>query len=65
LSEEHRQAVVDLVPGAAGRVQLLDPNGSISDPIGGPPETYARCAEQIEAALKTRLEEILDEDRDW
>ncbi len=65
MSPEHREAVLDLVPGLAGRVELLDAAGPISDPFGGSDEEYRRCAEQIERAVQTRLEEFLDEDRDW
>ncbi len=65
MSPEHKQAVLDLVPAAAARVELLDPNGAIADPIGGDAATYRQCADQIERAIDQRLEEVLDEDRDW
>ncbi len=65
LTSDHRADVLDLVPGAAGRVHLLDAAGSIADPIGGGADDYARCAKQIERAVNTRLEEYLDEDRNW
>ncbi|MCK4341870.1 MAG: threonylcarbamoyl-AMP synthase [Phycisphaerae bacterium] len=65
MSPEHRRAVLDLAPGAASRVALLDPAGPVADPIGGGAEEYRACAEHIERALSTRLEEYLNEDRDW
>jgi len=65
MSDEHRDAVLRLVPGAAGRVELLDADGPVLDPLGGSPDDYRRCAEQIERAVKARLEELLDEDRNW
>lgn len=65
MSTEHRQAVLDLVPGAANRVALLDDAGPIADPFGGTDDTYERCAEHIRRAVFARLEEFLDEDRHW
>lgn len=65
MSPEHRGFVLDYAPAAADRVALLDPSGPISDPIGGGPGDYERCAGQIERAVSLRLMELLDEDRDW
>lgn len=64
MTPEHQAAVLDLVPAAADRTQLLDAR-AISDPIGHGAEAYARSAAQIEAAVQRRVEEILNEDRDW
>jgi protein-tyrosine-phosphatase len=65
MGPEHRQAVLDLVPSAAARVALLDPEGAVPDPMGGSADGYRRCAEHIQRAVDARLEEFLDEDRDW
>jgi protein-tyrosine phosphatase len=65
MSPEHRTAVLAMVPGAAGRVELLDPAVPVSDPIGGGPEEYRYCAAHIERAVAVRLKEFLDEDRNW
>ena len=65
MSLEHQAAVVDLVPSAASRVVMLAGNQSIADPMGGSAEDYRVCAEQVERAVHARLEEFLDEDRDW
>lgn len=65
MTSEHRQAVLDLVPAAAPKTELLDAGGSIGDPIGGPPEEYRRAADQIAAAVARRVEELVDEDRHW
>ena len=35
------------------------------DPIGGGPEEYRRCAQQIELGVEARLEEYVHEDLDW
>lgn len=65
MTQEHRQAVLSVSPGAGARVELLSSAGAVADPMGGPAEQYAECAAQIEAAVLERLEEFLDEDRDW
>jgi L-threonylcarbamoyladenylate synthase len=65
MSPDHRQAVLDLVPSAVDRVFALDENANVPDPIGCGPEEYRRCAEQIEKAVEARLEELVNEDRDW
>lgn len=65
MAPEHRAAVLELVPAAAGRVALLDEGGAVADPMGGMPEDYARCAAQIERAVQARVEELVHEDRDW
>ncbi len=65
MSDEHRRAVLELLPTAADRVQLLDPEGPVSDPFGGTLERYNACAEQIERAVRRRVEEFVNEDRDW
>lgn len=65
MSAEHRSAVLDLVPSAADRVFPLDAEGPVADPIGGGPEEYRACAAQIERAVDARLEEFVNEDRDW
>ncbi len=65
MSPEHRQVVLGLVPAAAPRVHMVDPDGPVADPIGGGPEEYRRCAEQLEQAVAQRLKEFVDEDRNW
>lgn len=65
MSPEHRAAVLDLVPAAAERVFPLDQQAPVADPIGGGPEEYRSCAAQIERAVEARLEEFLNEDRNW
>jgi protein-tyrosine phosphatase len=65
MSSEHRSAVLDLAPGAAGRVELLDPDGPVADPMGAGADEYRRCAAHIERMVEARLEEFLNEDRNW
>ena len=62
MTQSHRQAIVAQWPGAAERTRLLCADGSdVSDPIGGPLDRYQRCAAQIGAELKTRLDEMVIE----
>ncbi len=58
MTEAHRQGVLSLVPQAADKVVLLDPEGrDVQDPIGGGPEKYRSSAEQIRRAVQQRMEE--------
>lgn len=58
MTQAQCDSVVALVPEAADKTFLLDPEGDdISDPLGGGPERYAACAGQIEAAVQKRMEE--------
>jgi len=55
----HRQAILRRWPDAAARTQTVQPDASdVSDPIGGPISVYRECAEQIETALRARVEEM-------
>ncbi len=55
----HRQAILRRWPDAATRTQTLRPDaGDISDPIGGPISVYRVCAEQVESALRERINEL-------
>lgn len=65
MSPEHRSAVLDQLPAAAGRIELLDSQGPIADPMGGSADAYVQCAGQIERCVEQRVEELLNEDRDW
>lgn len=59
MTDEHVEAVVQIVPGAASKTQKLDPHAGIPDPIGGDRATYAEAAETIERAVAARLKELL------
>lgn len=59
MTRSHREAIVAQWPGAAERTRQLSADGSdIADPIGGDLTCYQRCAAQIQAALKPRLDEF-------
>ncbi|MCE9545348.1 MAG: threonylcarbamoyl-AMP synthase [Planctomycetia bacterium] len=56
MTRGHRDAIVTQWPSAAARTQLLRvDDGDVPDPVGGPVELYARCAEQIKAELAARI----------
>ncbi len=40
------------------KIERLDPDGDIPDPIGGPPEVYRETAERIRLAIERRFEEL-------
>jgi protein-tyrosine phosphatase len=55
----HRESIIAQWPSAAQRTWLLSVDGSdICDPIGLATDRYRHCAKQIEAALKTRVDEL-------
>jgi protein-tyrosine-phosphatase len=59
MSRAHREAILAQWPSAAQRTRLLARSGGdIFDPIGGPPERYQRCAEQIRIELQAQLDEL-------
>jgi protein-tyrosine phosphatase len=59
MTRGHRELVVRQFPQLADRVELLaGDGGDVVDPIGGGPEDYRRCAEQIESNLRRLLEEF-------
>jgi protein-tyrosine phosphatase len=60
LTKAHRQAIIRRWPEAASRTQVMRlDNGDIDDPIGGPAEVYTQCAQQIEQALRQRVETMV------
>jgi protein-tyrosine-phosphatase len=65
MTNEHLSAVLDLAPSASSKATVLDPDGPVPDPIGGGPDEYRHCAEQIERMIDIRISELLDEDRNW
>lgn len=59
MTENHRRAVIGRWPEAASRtLPLRADGGDIDDPIGGSVGIYRQCAEQVENALKQRIDEI-------
>lgn len=59
MTASHRERVLELLPEAEPRVELLDPaGGEIDDPIWGDEHVYLDCARRIEEALRRRANEI-------
>jgi protein-tyrosine-phosphatase/tRNA A37 threonylcarbamoyladenosine synthetase subunit TsaC/SUA5/YrdC len=62
MTAAQRAALVSQFPEAGGRVMLLSPERQdVIDPIGGPLETYRRCARQIRGHLAARLDTLLQD----
>lgn len=59
MTPAHAQAAVALAPDQAGKVALLDPDGSVPDPIGLGPEVYRQTAQRLDELIRARLEELL------
>jgi len=59
MTRGHREAILAQWPDAEPRTQLIcRDRRDVSDPIGGPPELYRRCAEQIDEQLAGWMTEI-------
>lgn len=60
LTRGHRDAILSQWPDADSRTLVLNPDGTdINDPFGGSLTDYRLCAAQIQAALYTRVREIV------
>lgn len=53
----HLQAVTALVPAAASKTQMLDPDSDIEDPIGGGELLYRELAQQLQQLIEKRIAE--------
>jgi len=58
MTQAHRNAVINLVPAAAGKTQCLDPNGDVEDPIGKGLTAYVNCAQRIHGLVRLRFDEL-------
>jgi protein-tyrosine phosphatase len=59
LTGAHRQAIIRRWPEVAHRTEVLRMDrGDIDDPIGAPAEVYIQCAQQIEEALRERVQHM-------
>ncbi|MFM8633568.1 MAG: Sua5/YciO/YrdC/YwlC family protein [Planctomycetia bacterium] len=55
----HRAAILAQFPEVGDRVAVLSPDRiDVVDPIGGPVETYRKCARQIDAHLASRIDTL-------
>jgi protein-tyrosine phosphatase len=57
MGRSHAQAVIALVPSAAEKVVMLDPDREIDDPIGGDLSLYQSLVGQLQTLIEHRLEE--------
>lgn len=55
MTRSHLAAVLDLVPSAAEKAVLLDPEGDIEDPIGKSGANYQNLASRMTALIRSRL----------
>lgn len=59
MTASHRAAILAQFPEAGDRVAVLSPDRvDVVDPIGGPVETYRKCARQIHAHLLSRIDTL-------
>ncbi|MGE5297327.1 MAG: L-threonylcarbamoyladenylate synthase [Solirubrobacterales bacterium] len=58
MTQTHCDQVTHLSPEAEHKCHLLALDGEVPDPIGQPQEYFNRCADYIEAAVKTRISEL-------
>lgn len=58
MGASHLQAVLALVPMAMDKVEMLDPDRDVDDPIGSDAAVYADLARRMEALLNRRLAQL-------
>ena len=59
MTEGHRTAILRRWPDSSIRIHTLRPDGKdIQDPIGGSANIYRECAEEVQTALRQRVDEI-------
>lgn len=59
MTRSHAAAALELDPGAADKVQTLDPTGrDVPDPIGQGPEVYTETARRLVDLISRRLKEL-------
>jgi len=63
MTNSHLDVLSNARPDLTGRMHLVTPNGrDISDPIGGGPEVYRECADQLTEAIQHITEELIRKD---
>ena len=58
MTQAHRNAVIELIPGAAVKTQCLDPSADVEDPTGSGLPAYIDCARRIHDLVRQRFDEI-------
>ncbi|MFT3786434.1 MAG: Sua5/YciO/YrdC/YwlC family protein [Tepidisphaeraceae bacterium] len=59
MGRAHGQGVAAIAPAVASRVQMLDPEGDVEDPIGGDLSLYSELARRFVDLIKQRLNETI------
>lgn len=59
MTGSHVEAARMISPGSKTRIERLDPDGDIPDPIGQSQDVYDRVASRIETLIPSRLRELL------
>ncbi len=59
LADGHRRQILEAYPHVAAKVQRLDEQGDVPDPIGCDVDVYRRCAEMIRRAVNKRMDEMI------
>jgi protein-tyrosine phosphatase len=57
MTDSHAEAVRAIMPAAASKVELLDPEGGIADPFGAGMDVYQACASRMRDLLAAKLKE--------
>jgi len=57
MTRAHREAIIEMVPSAAGKTHCLDPEADIEDPLGGGMESYVKCVGRLRSLIRWRLDE--------
>ncbi len=57
MGRSHAQSIQSISPAASSKLQLLNADGDIEDPIGADLETYRELAEQMQQFIHSRLKE--------
>jgi protein-tyrosine-phosphatase len=58
MTSAQRQAVIDMIPSAAGKTYCLHAQGDVDDPIGKGMQAYVDCAIRIRELVQLRLNEL-------
>lgn len=59
MTRSHRDVVLNMVPSATRRVELLLDGRDVQDPIGGTEAEYEECARILQEGIKARLREVI------
>jgi len=58
MARSHFDALVRMFPEARERIQCLDPEGDVADPLGQGLEKFIECATRIQTLIRKRFDEL-------